>query len=403
MKTVTINGKSFELNDAEEKIYDMISIVSKEAMTADQVRQLIIEAIQSIEFPSIDESEGMKELKAAFKAQGMMLKQMQEVGATKAKTVGQQYAEALSTRKDAFERFKKRQDNSFEIELKVAGTILESTNIGAGTYLPVPQFIPGVTPIIANAADIIPLCNVAGCTSPLLVWVEKKNPDGTCVVTAEGVTKPLLDFDFDPNTSTALKYPGKMKVSTEALEDIPFMESEINTELKRAVDLAADTAVMAYIAGRASAFTLTTVLTTKPNNADAIRAAIAQIKSLNHNATVAVLNPIDAANMDLEKSDEGMYVLPPFTTGDGQTIKGIRVVESNQITQGYVLVGDMSKVRVFVYKPFRISMGWVDGDFEDNLVTIIGETRIHYYIEDAYTTALVYDALSDIKTAITEI
>jgi hypothetical protein len=48
-------------------------------------------------------------------------------------------------------------------------------------------------------------------------------------------------------------------------------------------------------------------------------------------------------------------------------------------------------------------MGWTGDDFEKNLVTIIGETRIHFYIEDAYTTALVYDQLADIKTAITAI
>lgn len=397
MKTVNINGKSFELNDSEEKIYDMVTVISSDTVSAEQAKALVAEAIKANKFnPDADET--IKSLKDALTAQGLELKAIKEPKGETTKSIREQLEEAMSS--DKFKRFKSGEDKTFTLELKSAGTWLISTNVSGTPPVYPPQYIPGVTPIIANAPDIIPLCNVASTTSPLIVWVEKANPDGTVVITDEGALKPLLDFDFLTKSSAAKKYPGKIKVSLEALEDIPFMESEINTELRRAVDLAADTAVMSYIADEASAYTLTSITTIAPNVSDAIRAAMAQIKSVNHMATVAVLNPIDAANMDLQKTDDGAYQLPPFSTGDGQTIKGIRVVESNQIEVGHLLVGDMTKVRVFVYKPFTVTMGWVDDDFEKNLVTMIGETRIHYYIEDAYTSALVYDEISNIKTAI---
>jgi HK97 family phage major capsid protein len=395
-----------ELTDNEKKmmeelvktVKDTITSHTKGMITEDVMISKINATLADAKKVSDDQ---IKELQTSIEVIGLELKAAKESAKAENLSIGEQYKKIIAEKKEAWDRFKSGRDANFEMEFKTAGTWLESTHVvGGNGYLPQPQFLPGITPIVANAPDIIPLCNVASCTSPMLIWVEKKNPDGTVVVTAEGDVKPLLDFDFDPNTSTAKKYPGKIKVSLEAIEDIPFMESEINTELRRAVNLAADTAVMAYIAANASAYSLATVLTTTPNNVDTIRAAIAQIKSVNHNATVCVMNPIDAANMDLEKATTGEYVLPPFTTPDGQTIKGVKVVESNQIGVGYVLVGDMSKVRVFIYKPFTISMGWVSDDFERNLVTIIGETRIHFYIEDAYTTALVYDALSDIKTAI---
>lgn len=400
MRTVTINNKQFELNDQEEKIFDMFQVISSDSLTKDKAEQIIVDKIKANAY-DITSDPAYIELKEAFEVQGMALKAIQQRNSEAPKTIAQQYKDAITGRKEAWERFKSGRDSSFAVELKAAGTWLISTNIAGETeYLPMPQFIPGVTPIIANSPDIIPLCNVSTSTSPVIVWVEKKNPDGTVVATDEGGLKPLLDFDYDVNTSTAYKYPGKIKVSTEALEDIPFMANEIDTELRRAVELAADSAVMTYITTKASAYSLTSIATLMPNVADAIRAAVAQVKSLNHMATIAVLNPIDAANMDIQKSDDGSYALPPFTTADGTTVKGVRVVESNQIEAGFVLVGDMSKVRVFIHKPFTVTMGWVDDDFEKNLVTMIGETRLHYYIEDAYTTALVYDSIGDIKTAI---
>jgi hypothetical protein len=154
---------------------------------------------------------------------------------------------------------------------------------------------------------------------------------------------------------------------------------------------------LASIAGK---YVLTTVQTSTPNDTDAIRAAMAQIASLNFTANYAFVNPIDGANMDLQKGSTGYYVMPPFQSVDGKVISGVRVIESNQIPVGSVLVADMSRFMVRPYKPFAYQYGWVNNDFEIGMVSIIGERRIHAYVAQNHVGAFVYDTFANIKTAI---
>jgi HK97 family phage major capsid protein len=177
-----------------------------------------------------------------------------------------------------------------------------------------------------------------------------------------------------------------MKASTEILHDVQGMETYIMDELRYEVEMAANAAVLtgavsstnpAGITTIASAFNLTTVKTSNPTTADAIRAAIAQLRSLNFNgALTAYMNPIDIANMDLEKAtDSGVYMLPPFTNSDNTVVKGVPIIEENNIAPGYLLIGDMSKYKILMYQDFFIQWGWENDDFSKNLVTVIGEMR----------------------------
>lgn len=312
---------------------------------------------------------------------------------------------------DRWNQFKKGEIKSLELELeiKAAATMLESSNLGGSAYLPKPEFVPGITDIARAQPLIEQYANTSNTSSAVIVWVNKTNPDGTVAMVAEGGLKPLIDFEFATETSTAKKAAAKIKVSTEMLEDFDFMASEINNELLYQVNSMVDaglltgTGLTIYLTGMttlAGAYILTTLVTTDPSDTDAILAAATQIKTLNFNANYAFVNPIDAANMKLKKDSVGQYVIPPFVAADGMSVGGIKVIESNKITQGYVLVADMSKFIVRNYKPFFVSIGWTGDDFEKNLVTILGERRLHSYASDNNTGAFVYDTFANIKAAI---
>lgn len=295
--------------------------------------------------------------------------------------------------------------------IKVPITMTVGDSLSDSVYLPRVQVAPGIIDLVRNRPTFWNYLPKGRTRANPYVWVNKVNKEGNAQFIGEGVLKPLASFELEPESSVPKKVAERMKASTELLYDVDGMESFIEQELRYEVEMAANTAVLtgtasstspAGITTLASAFTLTTVETTNPNNADAIRAAIAQLISLNFNQSlVAFVNPIDAANMDLAKaSDSGVYMLPPFTTADGRRIAGVPIIEDNNIAVGFLLIGDLAKYRIMMYQEFHIMWGWENDDFSKNLVTVIGEMRFHQFMSSNHAGAFIYDSFADIKTAI---
>lgn len=241
-------------------------------------------------------------------------------------------------------------------------------------------------------------------------WVNKTNKQGNAQFIGEGVLKPLASFELTVETSVAKKVAERFRVSTELLNDIDGIQSLIENEARFEVETAANTASLtgtasstspAGVTTLASAFTLTTIETQDPNNFDAIRAAAAQLVTLNFDRDiVAFVNPVDAANMDLAKGSDGHYLLPPFSTANGQQVKGVTIIEDNNIAAGFLLIGDMTKYKVLMVEDFFVKWGYDSDDFSKNLITMIAEMRFHQIFGANDAGAFIYDSFADIKTAI---
>jgi hypothetical protein len=151
-----------------------------------------------------------------------------------------------------------------------------------------------------------------------------------------------------------------------------------------------------------TAYTLTSINTSNPNYMDAIRAAVAQLRSgWLQGAITVFINSIDAANMDLAKADaSGVYLLPAFVTANGRTIAGATIVEDNNVPVGYLQAAMLQYYRILIYQDFTVTWGWENDDFTKNLVTAVGEMRLHQFFNDQYTGAFLYDSFANIKTAI---
>lgn len=297
------------------------------------------------------------------------------------------------------------------MELRVAATMTNGGSLGGSAYLPNPQREAGVIDLVRVQPTFWDGLTKGATKANPYYWVNKTNKQGNATFIGEGVAKALASFELETETSVPKKVAEKMKASMELLYDLDGIESLITQELRYEVDMACNTAVLtgsvsstvpAGITTIASAFTTTGIQTTTPNNSDAIRAAIAQIRVLNFaGALTAYINPIDAANMDLQKaSDSGVYMLPPFTTADGRRIAGTPVIEDNNIAQGYLLIGDMSKYRILMHQDFFIQWGWENDDFTKNLMTVIGERRFHQFYSANHVGAWIYDTFANIKTGI---
>jgi HK97 family phage major capsid protein len=250
-----------------------------------------------------------------------------------------------------------------------------------------------------------------------LPYMDKLPNEGTMALTDEGELKPLISFSFELNYSQASKIAGRIKVSEEALDDINGLMSMIQNELRYEHSIAEQEVVFTKINAVAGAFVAGDMAgsTDAPSNYDAIRAAIYGIKiaSSGRYRPNAVLVPsADVYAMGATKDQNDNYVLPPFVLPDGTRIESVQVVEVNDATvpAGTFVVGDFRKLKRRVYKEFSIRMGQgivgsataadIASDFEKNMYTIIGESRLHLWIYENEKVAFTKSTFAAVKTAI---
>lgn len=301
---------------------------------------------------------------------------------------------------------------SFEFRA-VADLTLAKLNAGGSAFLPNAGVLPGVIDLVRTQPTFWNQLTKGRTSLNPLVWINKVNKEGAANFIGEGVLKPQVSFELATQTSVPKKVAERMRVSTEMLNDVPGLESLIRNEMIYEVEKHANDAVLtatasstdpAGITTLASGFTLTTIEAgSAPTYADAIRAAIAQLQSLNFTDNLkAFINPIDAANMDLSKSaDDGHYLLPPFVSQNGMIVSGVPVYVDNNIAVGNLLIGDMTKYKIWMYENMIVRFGLNGDDFSENMVTVIAEMRFHQTFSTNHTGAFIYDSFADIIAAIT--
>jgi len=304
----------------------------------------------------------------------------------------------------------KRGGMTLVIDLKAATTMTVAANtVDATPFGTRIEVESGITDLVRNTPFVADLFNARGTNAPTIFWVEKENADGQAQFIAEGELKPLVDFDFKKVSSNAVKVAAVTKASTEMLDDIDGMAGLIQDEILYQIAIEKDTQLLTGVGTGdnpygidywGGAYVLTTIQCATPNLADCIMAVATQIRNLHFNPNIAIVNPIDATNLQLSKDSTGQYVIPPFTTANGMTVAGLKVVESPNVAVGSLRVLDTSKINYRPYRTVTITMGWENDDFRKNLVTIIGEERFHFFVKSAHTGCIVDDTIANVTAAI---
>lgn len=398
------------MTDAEKQALDEIKALV--AAKNEQVDSLKTE-VESLKNASTEAEKVKSELEAA-KNELSDLKEKMETLATEAekskKSVSEKkvsFGEAVKGTLEAnLELLKQLKDGNNKSEMrelnvqKAAGT-MTLANYTGGTAL-TDELDPGITPILTRQPFILNLVNAQPTTSNTIRYVQKKNRDGGAAVTAEGAAKSQADFDLVESTATVKKVTAYIKVSKEMLDDIDFIAGEINGELKTLVDLEVDEellggANLTGLADIAVAFDAGTFAGTvdQANKMDVLRVAIAQIAAAHMMPNFILMHPNDVASMDLVKTTDGVYVIPPFRSANGMVLKATPIVENTGVTAGTYYVGDFTKLNVKVRERFVLSIGHDSDDFIKNLVTILGETRLVSYFKDNYSGAFVTGTFAD--------
>lgn len=335
--------------------------------------------------------------------------------AAKEKSFGESLADAILAQKDALANIYakgSKERASFDVPVFKAAATMTRGNYSGGT-VGLSTWDPSFATVARRSPFLRQLVNVRPVSSQYVAWAEQANRDGGAGQTAEGAAKTQADFDIVEANKKVEKITSYIKVSKEALADIPFLQAEINNDLLSLVNLKLDTDLLSGggvspalkgILEYATTFAAPSGLELSIDNAnelDALRAAIAQVENAHFSPNYIIMHPTDVAKIDMLKDTTNNYLTHQAA---GQfmfkAFYGIPVVANTGMTQGDFLVGDFTKSNLGIREDVNISVGYDQDDFTKNLVTILAEIRAVHYIKSNHTTAFVKGDFATVKAAL---
>ena len=353
--------------------------------------------------------EQVKALNETLKAHGVAIKKLSEKGANEVgvlSTVGS----SLSEKREELAAIKGNSDK--KLTLKVAGT-MTSANISGGN-VPVEQRLPGLDIVPSRRVRLLDIVSRGSAESNIISWVSQANKDGAAAQTGEGLAKNQIDFDLVVNSESLKKTTAYIKISEEMLNDVAFIEAEIQNELMREILKAVETQVYSGdgtgnnlngIRTQASAFAAGTFALTvdNANEADVLTVAANQIKIAEQEAPNYILmHPSDVTKLKLIKASttDRRYVDRLVMVAGEMSLDGIPILETTLVTAGQYLIGYFPAATVYDKGMIDIKVGYENDDFTKNLVTILAEWRGLNVIKTNKTSAFVKGVFATDKTAL---
>lgn len=354
-----------------------------------------------------DRMEQMKSLNEVLKEQGIAIKRLTKPQAESKLTFGDQVLKALEANKEKLGKLKEGQkseakENGFDFEVKTM------TNAGSvtGGNIPVEDRIEGFNIIPSRPVRLMDVMSSRTTSSNVVSWVYQANKTGQAGQTDEAATKNQIEFELVVANETIKKTTAFIKVSTEMLDDITWIQSEIQQELMRELLKAVEQTTYDGdgtgqnhngIRTVASAFAAGSFAGTvdNANIVDVLTAAADQIKVAQEMGAVPnyiFMYPSDVTSLKFEKvsSTDKRYVQRLQMVGSTLMLDGmIPIIESTLITQGEYLIGDFRLSLSVTRSGVRIDIGLDGNDFTENLRTILAEWRGLTIVKNNDRTAFV--------------
>ena len=383
-----------------EKINGLISEKMASVPTTDDVNNLKneVEGLKSLSEKSLDIEKAIAKMEGKMEAMAEKAVNNPQVNLS----IGQQVTKG-------FDMEAIKAGKTMDLEIKAPTTL-------AGDYtgqIALTTLEPGVNRIARPNLLLQNVVNRGTTNSMYVTYVQQTaKTDGAFVGEAEAKTE--YELKYQEVSKQVKKVASIIKISKEMLTDLPFMASEVNSDLMLGVSNQIEnqllngtglTVNLEGILASATTFTAGTFALSviNANLADVIRVAVANIQGANFNATHVVLNPVDVAKLQLIKTTTGEYTYPMFYM-DPMTaqvrIAELAIISTNYMTAGNFLVGDMSKDNLRMRETMNIQMGYVNDDFKNNLVSILCEARLVNFIKANDTGAFVKGVIATAITAI---
>ena len=224
----------------------------------------------------------------------------------------------------------------------------------------------------------LPTTNVEGASAVTdfkqsgrtLVGTVKRNLDSTADKASVDVTVSLVTENLSQFAVTINDVPNAI------LESIDLMRQFLDGEGRFQVEKAIDTHVLAQVVAASPPFG-----TSGSDLISKIRNGISTMRSTGANPSIVVLNPTDAASLDLS-ADAGGFVLATRDSGSGSPLWGLRVIERiGAGTEAPYLV-DPQMLGMLYLGAARFEVDPYSG-FKKNLSTLRVEVTGLYHVRNA--------------------
>lgn len=275
--------------------------------------------------------------------------------------------------------------------------------------------VPYLDSVISGCFRHVQMAPNAGGT---IRYIDQVAPTRGAAAVAEAGTKPESVMSWIERSAVVEKIADSIPVTKEALNDIGFIQGEIDRLLNLNLTLKEDEyfysgsgvtpiikGIYTYTSAAVLAASSYASIVQDANIYDLIavlRVYISNSKQSKYMPNKVLMNPIDILRYKLAKAVDGHYILPPFIAANGQVIDGVQVVESSQVTANTLLVGDFRYGTVYDLEGVTVEVGHINDQFVKNTKTILAEKRTMLLVRnvdlDAFAKVTDITAALDIIT-----
>ena len=369
-----------------EKINGLFTEKMANVPTNDEVNGLKkeVEALKSLTEKSAEIEKAIAKFEGRIEAMSEKAVSTREVAP---RTIGQAVRKSL---KDNHKAIVSAMEKGETINLDVK-TDTDLTNDYTGDVA-LSVLDPMVDRIKRQIRRVQEIANIGTTTSKYVVYIQQTTASTSSFILEAGA-KAQGQVQYQEVSVEVKKVAATLKVSKEMLTDLAFMQSEVNYDLMESVEQSIDNALLngngvgANLDGVINQSTAWSAGTfagtiTNANVSDVIRVGKAQIEASNFTPTHVILNPEDVAKIQLTKTAQGEYTYPIFMYQTGaMNLAGMVVVSSANMTADNFVIGDFSRFNVRYREALNMSIGYVNDDFQRNMVTILCEARLVSYIK----------------------
>ena len=303
-----------------------------------------------------------------------------------AKTVATEVKETslveLITKSDNYEAFVSgRSKSTGKIELKAATGVILTNN----PYPARADRIAGIQYASTYLAGQIRTLFTQGNTGASAIEFVQEQvalADIQAAVAPEGTLKKQSKLDFVLQTVPVVTIAHWINASRQVLDDQAQLESYIGSRLMYGLSVEEDNQLMngSGSNGEINGLVNNAYDAVEPaaNDLDAVLLAIAEIAIGGGAADGVLMNPMDYAQLSINKTTTGEYLLMNPTSGAMPSLFGLKVVVSAACARGVMYVGAFKQAAtLFDRQQSNIELSRENQDnFVRNMVTILAEQRL---------------------------
>lgn len=253
------------------------------------------------------------------------------------------------------------------------------------------------TPFIFDLVNLISSEYVEG--SPMAIWYEEVEKQGSSAEVAQGGTKPLVQYAYKLKSEEYRKEAALVNFTEEWRMDFSRLESDILGKGRTDLYNRVNNAVLGRITAAATAYNTAEQFkggTAVPmvNDFDAIAAAVAQVENDTYGsvANAAIMSTFKKNRMGITKAEDGTYLNRPDILGN------LSFVGNPAMGTDDLLVGALNQYNLMLRGGLIVRVGYNGTDFAENKYSVVLEQFYYDWISAIRAKAIVKGpSFTDIK------